>query len=68
MQQGVLMMQRPEQWEAAVEVFTELIAKAPMFAEAYNKRAVSGLRVMGRGSARRPVLPAMASPRWRVET
>jgi tetratricopeptide (TPR) repeat protein len=39
MQQGVLMMQRPEQWEAALDVFTELIDKAPMFAEAYNKRA-----------------------------
>lgn len=39
MQQGELLIQRPEQWEQALALYTELIARQPNFAELYNKRA-----------------------------
>lgn len=36
---GLKNMTRPETWDAAEKIFTELVASAPTFAEGYNKRA-----------------------------
>jgi tetratricopeptide (TPR) repeat protein len=40
LQEGIAAMQRGA-WQAAVEIFTEIIDMAPGFAEAYNKRATT---------------------------